>query len=122
MDATIAAISTAMSASGIGTVSYTHLFRRFGFLNFSDRNLHCLCIINIIEEIHSFQQTKMCIRDKITSVPAPLMLAPMLFRKFATSTTCGSLAAFSMIVRPDAIDAAIMILIVAPTETTSRKI
>ena len=56
----------------------------------------------------------------ITSVPAPLILAPILPRKLATSTTCGSLAAFSMIVLPLAITAAIMMLMVAPTETLSR--
>ena len=56
----------------------------------------------------------------IMSVPAPLILAPILFRKFATSTTCGSLATFSMIVTPSAIAAAIITLIVAPTLTTSK--
>ena len=59
-------------------------------------------------------------RMRITSVPAPLTLAPMLFKKFATSTTCGSFAGFSMIVSPSASVAAIMILIVAPTDTISR--
>ena len=59
---------------------------------------------------------------RITSVPAPLMSAPMLFRKLAKSTTCGSLAAFSMVVFPAAIVAAIITLMVAPTETTSKYI
>ena len=59
-------------------------------------------------------------RILITSVPAPLMLAPMLFRKFATSTTCGSFATFSRMVSPSAIAAAIITLIVAPTDTTSK--
>ena len=44
----------------------------------------------------------------------------MLFKKFATSTTCGSFATFSMIVRPSDIAAAIITLIVAPTVTTSK--
>ena len=57
---------------------------------------------------------------RITSVPAPLIFAPILFRKFATSTTWGSFAGFSIIVSPSARVAAIIILIVAPTETTSR--
>ena len=61
-------------------------------------------------------------RIRITSVPAPLMLAPILFKKFAASTTCGSRAAFSIIVYPFAIEAAIIILIVAPTDTVSKKI
>jgi len=46
----------------------------------------------------------------------------MLFRKFAVSTTCGSFAAFSIMVFPFAIDAAIIILMVAPTDTVSMKI
>ena len=41
-------------------------------------------------------------------------------QEVATSTTCGSRAEFSMIVYPSAIDAAIMMLIVAPTETISK--
>ena len=59
-------------------------------------------------------------RMRITSVPAPLILAPMLFRKLATSTTWGSLATFSRMVCPSARAAAIMMLMVAPTDTTSR--
>ena len=59
-------------------------------------------------------------RIRMTSVPAPLIFAPMLFKKFATSTMCGSFAAFSIVVLPSASTAAIMILIVAPTVTTSR--
>ena len=51
-------------------------------------------------------------RILITSVPAPLMLAPMLFRKFATSTTCGSFATFSRMVSPSAIAAAIIIAMI----------
>ena len=54
------------------------------------------------------------------SVPAPRTSAPMEFRKFARSTMCGSFAAFSMTVRPLAMEAARMIFIVAPTETLSR--
>ena len=57
---------------------------------------------------------------RITSVPAPLILAPMLFKKFATSTTCGSFAAFSKIVLPSAKTAAIITLIVAPTDAISK--
>ena len=56
----------------------------------------------------------------ITSVPAPLILAPIALRKFATSTICGSFAAFSRIVSPSAIHDAIIRLIVAPTVTTSK--
>ena len=56
----------------------------------------------------------------MVSVPAPLILAPILFKKLATSTTWGSLAAFSSMVCPSARAAAIIILMVAPTETTSR--
>ena len=58
----------------------------------------------------------------MTSVPAPLTLAPIAFKKFATSTTCGSLAAFSNTVVPSAKVAAIIRFIVAPTLTTSKNI
>ena len=44
----------------------------------------------------------------------------MEFKKFARSTIWGSLAAFSITVRPSAMTAAIMMFMVAPTETTSR--
>ena len=57
---------------------------------------------------------------RITSVPAPRIFAPILFKKFATSTTWGSFAAFSITVFPSAMDAAIIIFIVAPTDTLSR--
>ena len=50
------------------------------------------------------------------------MSAPIVFKKFATSTTCGSFATFSNVVTPSANVAAIITLIVAPTETTSKKI
>ena len=56
----------------------------------------------------------------MTSVPAPLIFAPIEFRKFARSTTCGSRAAFSMTVSPFAFTAARMMFIVAPTVTMSR--
>ena len=56
----------------------------------------------------------------ITSVPAPLTSAPIELRKFARSTICGSLAAFSIMVCPFAFDAASIMFIVAPTDTTSR--
>ena len=36
----------------------------------------------------------------MTSVPAPRTSAPMVFRKSATSTICGSLATFSRTVEP----------------------
>ena len=55
---------------------------------------------------------------RMVSVPAPLMFAPMEFKKLARSTICGSLAAFSMTVVPSASAAAIIMFIVAPTETT----
>lgn len=48
------------------------------------------------------------------------IFAPMLFRKLATSTTWGSFAAFSMVVFPSAMAAAIIILMVAPTDTLSK--
>ena len=59
-------------------------------------------------------------RILMTSVPAPLMFAPIEFRKFARSTTCGSRAAFSMTVSPFAFTDARMMFIVAPTVTMSR--
>ena len=46
----------------------------------------------------------------------------MLFNKVATSIISGSLAAFSIIVRPSALTAASIVLMVAPTETISIKI
>ena len=49
-----------------------------------------------------------------------LDVAPMEFRKLARSTIWGSLAAFSMAVVPSARAAAIMMFMVAPTETMSR--
>ena len=57
---------------------------------------------------------------RITSMPAPLIFAPMEFSMLATSTMWGSLAAFSMIVVPRASDAASIRLMVAPTEAISR--
>ena len=56
----------------------------------------------------------------MTSVPAPMMSAPMELRKLARSTIWGSLAAFSMTVMPSASTAASMMFMVAPTVTTSR--
>ena len=47
----------------------------------------------------------------------PPILAPIFFRQFATSTTSGSRAAFSISVSPRASTAAINALWVAPTET-----
>ena len=55
----------------------------------------------------------------ITSVPAPLISAPIVFKKFATSTMWGSLAALSIVVVPLAKTLANITFIVAPTETTS---
>ena len=52
-------------------------------------------------------------------MPAPLTSAPIELRKSARSTICGSLAAFSITVRPLAKTAASIIFIVAPTDTTS---
>ncbi len=48
--------------------------------------------------------------------PAPLILAPHLFRKHAKSTISGSLAAFFIIVSPSAKTAASIIFSVAPTD------
>ena len=56
----------------------------------------------------------------MTSVPAPLTTAPMLDRKFARSTMCGSLAALWMQVVPLADTAVNMLLTVAPTLGMSR--
>ena len=58
----------------------------------------------------------------ITSVPAPRISAPMVFKKFATSTICGSFAALSIVVVPSASTDASIAFIVAPTETTSMYI
>ena len=58
----------------------------------------------------------------ITSVPAPFISAPMLFKKLATSTICGSFATFSITVFPGIKLAASIIFIVAPTETISKNI
>ena len=52
-------------------------------------------------------------------VPAPLILAPILFSKFTTSIISGSRAAFSIMVFPFARTDASNMLIVAPTDTTS---
>ena len=54
------------------------------------------------------------------SVPAPLMLAPILFKRMAKSTISGSRAAFSMTVVPLARVAAIIRFWVAPTLGKSR--
>ena len=56
----------------------------------------------------------------MTSVPAPMIWAPMELRKLARSTMWGSLAAFSMMVMPWARAAASMMFMVAPTDTMSR--
>ena len=50
------------------------------------------------------------------------MSAPILFKKLATSTICGSFAAFSITQIPSAKEAAIIMFIVAPTDTLSKKI
>ena len=51
----------------------------------------------------------------ILGVPSPVILAPILFRKFPKSTISGSLAAFEIIVFPGVFTAAIIIFCVAPT-------
>ena len=56
----------------------------------------------------------------IKSVPAPRISAPIAFKKFATSTTWGSFATFSIIVVPSAKTLASITLIVAPTDTLSK--
>ena len=58
----------------------------------------------------------------ILSVPAPMMFAPILLRKFARSTICGSFAAFSIVDVPSASTAASIAFMVAPTDTMSRYI
>ena len=55
----------------------------------------------------------------IISVPAPLISAPIVFKKFARSTTCGSFAGLSIIVVPSARTLARITFNVAPTETIS---
>lgn len=51
-----------------------------------------------------------------------MMFAPILFRKFAKSTICGSLAAFSIVDIPSANTVASIAFIVAPTDTISKYI
>ena len=58
----------------------------------------------------------------MTFVPAPRICAPILFNNVATSMISGSFAAFSIVVRPFAYTAAIIILMVAPTLAISKKI
>ena len=58
----------------------------------------------------------------IVSVPAPLILAPMLFKKSAIFTISGSLAALNILVWPLALTAANIMFIVAPTEGKSKVI
>ena len=52
----------------------------------------------------------------------PSMLAPWVTRMWARSCTCGSHAAFMMVVRPEASTAAISTFSVAVTDASSRKI
>ena len=59
---------------------------------------------------------------RIVSVPAPRILAPMLFRNVAISIISGSRAAFSSIVCPLARTAAKIMLMGAPTDTVSNAI
>ena len=56
----------------------------------------------------------------MVSVPAPLIRAPMAFRKLARSTTWGSLAAFRSTVLPLALTAASITLMVPPTVGRSK--
>ena len=58
----------------------------------------------------------------IVSVPAPLISAPIEFKKLATSTMWGSFAQLSKIVVPSASVAASIKFIVAPTEIISKYI
>ena len=58
----------------------------------------------------------------ILLVPAPIILAPILFKNVATLTISGSLATFSMIVVPFAFAATSIIFMVAPTLGISRYI
>ena len=58
----------------------------------------------------------------MTSVPAPRICAPILFKKVAKSIISGSRATFSIMVVPLALTAANSTLMVAPTETKSKKI
>ena len=58
----------------------------------------------------------------ISSVPDPVIFAPMLFRSSAMFTISASRAALLIIVVPLANVAAIMIFIVAPTDAKSKKI
>ena len=53
-------------------------------------------------------------------VPAPFILAPIVFRNVATLTISGSFAALSITVFPLALTAASIILIVAPTDAKSK--
>ena len=56
----------------------------------------------------------------ISLVPAPRILAPILFNNEAMLTISGSLAAFEICVVPSAFTAANIMLIVAPTEAKSK--
>ena len=56
----------------------------------------------------------------IVDVPAPVILAPILFKNVAIFTISGSLAALSITVLPFAFTAANIIFIVAPTDAISR--
>ena len=58
----------------------------------------------------------------ITLVPAPSILAPILFKNCAIFIISISLAAFIIVVIPSAILAANIMLIVAPTEAKSKLI
>jgi hypothetical protein len=59
---------------------------------------------------------------RISSVPAPSILAPIAFRQSARLTTSGSRAGFAITVSPLASDAAISATWVAPTDTLGNDI
>ena len=56
----------------------------------------------------------------IVDSPAPIIFAPQLFKKFASSTTSGSLAQFLNIVFPSTIAAAIIKFSVPVTEILGK--
>ena len=59
---------------------------------------------------------------RISFVPAPMILAPILFKKFCKSIISGSLAAFVIVVVPSANTLANIAFSVAPTLGKSKSI
>ena len=77
---------------------------------------------SILSGITSWKQLCKCLTPIIVMVlvPAPLILAPILFKNVAIFAISGSCAALSIIVFPLAFTAANIMLIVAPTLGKSK--